>query len=100
VYVAFSPAYTPPGQDASPDPYRFSTQIDTAGSSSLPKLRFASLAHISFEKSRPHGVAEIVYYLQSLKMESLSCDAATRFTRMNPFRRKTAIRFYAKTSNR
>lgn len=64
VHVSFPPAYTPPGLDASPDPYRFSGEIDTVGNTVFSRLRFASLAHITFEKSRQEGIAEIVYYVQ------------------------------------
>jgi len=64
VYVSFPPAYTPPGFDAPPDPYRFSGGIDTVENTSFPRLRFSSLAHITFENSRQAGIAEIVYYVQ------------------------------------
>jgi general secretion pathway protein J len=64
VHVSFPPAYTPPGPDASPDPYRFSGETDAAGNTVFPRLRFASLAHIIFEKSPQEGIAEIVYYAQ------------------------------------
>jgi general secretion pathway protein J len=64
VYVTFPPAYTLPGQDASPDTYRFFGEMETVGGASFSRLRFTSLAHVAFEKSRPEGIAEIVYYVQ------------------------------------
>jgi len=63
-YVTLPPAYTPPHSDALPDSYRFSGDTDIVGGRSFPRLRFTSLAHVPFEKSRQEGIAEIVYYVQ------------------------------------
>jgi len=64
VYVTFPPVFTPPGSDAPTDPYRFSGEMQTVGSTSFSKLQFTSLAHVAFEKSMQEGIAEIVYYVQ------------------------------------
>ncbi|MEW6673900.1 MAG: prepilin-type N-terminal cleavage/methylation domain-containing protein [Thermodesulfobacteriota bacterium] len=64
-YVSLPPAYTPPKSGAAADPYRFSGEIETVGSASFSRLRFASLAHVALEKNTRQGIAEIVYYVQT-----------------------------------
>lgn len=88
VFVSLYPAYTPPGQDATPDPYRFSSEIGAVGNRSFPKLRFASLAHVAFEKSRPEGVAEIVYYVQPGHDEAFTLRRSDTLYPYQPFREK------------
>jgi len=88
VYVSLSGAYTPPGRDAPSDPYRFSGEFDTAGNSSFPKLRFASLAHAAFEKSRSEGVAEIVYYVEPLPNGNFILRRGDKLYPYEPFRKK------------
>jgi hypothetical protein len=60
IYISHPPAYQKPEFDADPDPHRVIGS--TAGDSSLPRLRFASLAHLPLEQSKREGVAQIVYY--------------------------------------
>ena len=60
IYISQPPAYQRPEFDADPDPYRVVGSAE--GGSSLPRLRFASLAHLPLEQSSREGVAQIVYY--------------------------------------
>jgi general secretion pathway protein J len=88
VYVAFPPAYTLPGQDASPDTYRFSGEIDTVGGTAFPRLRFTSLAHVAFEKGRQEGIAEIVYYVQAGDNGTFILRRSDTLYPYQPFREK------------
>ena len=64
LYIAQPPLYKPPKFDDPPDPYRIVGSSDDIGGTSFAKVRFASSAHIPFNKSTKRGVAEIVYYVQ------------------------------------
>ena len=88
VHVAFPPAYTPPGFDASPDPYRFSGETDTVGNTVFSRLRFSSLAHIAFEKSQQEGIAEIVYYVQPGDNGTFILRRSDTLYPYNPFQEK------------
>ena len=64
VHVQLPPAYTQPDIDDPPDPYRIVGDKTYPGTESFPRLRFASLAHVSFEEKVKGGIARIVYYIQ------------------------------------
>jgi general secretion pathway protein J len=64
LYIAQPPLYKPPKFDDPPDPYRIVGSSDDIGGTSFAQLRFASSAHVPFNKSTKRGVAEIVYYVQ------------------------------------
>jgi general secretion pathway protein J len=66
LYVAQPPIYKMPVFDDPPDPYRFVGANTEIGGTSFANLRFASNAHIPFNKSIKGGVAEIVYYVQDV----------------------------------
>jgi general secretion pathway protein J len=66
IHVTQRPIYKPPELDQSPDPYRFVASVqDTGGTGFAKNLRFASRAHVGFEKSSREGIAEIIYYVQA-----------------------------------
>jgi general secretion pathway protein J len=67
IHISRPPEYKLPGMNDAPNPYRFIGEVVYAGQSRFPRLRFASAAHIPFEKSGRDGIAEIVYYVQALK---------------------------------
>ena len=65
LYITQPPLYKPPDFDDPPDPYRIVGSYNEIGGTSFAKIRFASNAHIPFNKSVKGGVAELVYYVQS-----------------------------------
>lgn len=89
-YVTYPPVYPPPDADKTPDPYRFFGETVAVGNTSFPRLRFTSLAHIPFEKSRQEGIAEIVYYVQPGDNETFTLRRADTLYPYKPFREKGA----------
>jgi len=66
IHVTQRPLYKPPELDQPPDPYRIvATAEDTGGTGFAQNLRFASRAHVGFEKSPRKGIAEIIYYVKA-----------------------------------
>ena len=66
VRVSLPPAYRKPDTAFSdPDPLRFTCESDSA--SGIPKLRFASRAHVDLTGEGKAGTAEIVYYAEKDK---------------------------------
>jgi general secretion pathway protein J len=65
IHLTLPPGYSPPVLGEPPDPYRIVGENFDSEGGSLPRLRFTSLAHVSFGGKAEKGVAEIVYYLQS-----------------------------------
>lgn len=57
-------AYSKPGFDDPPDPYRMAGDSDYTGSGSYSRFRFTSLAHVGMGGGIRDGVAEIVYYVR------------------------------------
>lgn len=85
LYVAYPPLFKPPELDSPPDPYRFfGIQSDVAGIS-FAQLRFTSHAHIPFEKSTRHGIAEIVYYIAAKADGQLVLKRSDRLYPYPPF---------------
>lgn len=64
-HVSVPPEYSPPDFNDSADPYRITGDIIHTGNTSFSRLRFTSLAHISFEKNIQNGIAEIIYYVHA-----------------------------------
>lgn len=87
VYVAFPSAYTPE-VGTSPDLYRFAGDTVTIGAAGFPRLRFTSLAHVAFDKSRSEGIAEIVYYVRPGEDGTFSLRRADALYPYEPFREK------------
>jgi general secretion pathway protein J len=65
IFVLERPLYKIPGRDDPPDLYRIQGSVDHLSGEKIAKLRFTSRAHVPIGKSRPEGVAEIVYYIQA-----------------------------------
>lgn len=66
MHISQRPLYKPPEFDQPPDPYRLvATAEETGGTGFAQNIRFASRAHLPFEKSSGKGIVEIVYYFQA-----------------------------------
>lgn len=66
MHINQRPLYKPPEFDQPPDPYRLiATADETGGTGFAQNIRFASRAHLPFEKSDGKGIVEIVYYFQT-----------------------------------
>jgi general secretion pathway protein J len=65
IHVSQRPLYQPPELDQPPDPYRVVTSNRDIGGTGIAEIRFASRAHINFEKTQGSGIAEITYYAQA-----------------------------------
>ena len=64
LYITRPPLFKVPNFDAPPDPYRIVGSYSDVDGTSFALLRFASNAHIPFNRSTKNGIAEIVYYVQ------------------------------------
>lgn len=65
MYAIQPPLYKPPEFDEAPNDFRFVGFSEDSTGTGFARLRFASRAHVRFEKSYRSGIAEIVYYIQS-----------------------------------
>lgn len=65
IHVTLPPGYSPPVLGEPPDLYRIVGEIVNSQGDSFPRLRFTSLAHLSFGGKTEKGIAEIVYYVQA-----------------------------------
>jgi general secretion pathway protein J len=70
IQIAMPPAYRKPNFNSDPDPYRIVGDASSAGSLSFARLRFTSLAHVSFGADTRKGIAEIVYYVQETENDA------------------------------
>lgn len=65
IHITLPPSYSTPVLGEPPDLYRIvGENFDNQGVS-FPRLRFTSLAHVSFGGKTEKGIAEIVYYVQT-----------------------------------
>jgi general secretion pathway protein J len=62
--IAQPPRYTTPEFNSPPDPYRIQGDTEHTGRTDFPRLRFTSLAHVSFQNKPEEDIAEIVYYVR------------------------------------
>jgi general secretion pathway protein J len=67
LYITQAPRYKPPQLDSPLDLHRFVAEEQSEGGETFTQLRFTSLAHISLNQDPIEGVAEIVYYVQSVQ---------------------------------
>lgn len=65
IHLTLPPGYSPPVLGEPPDFYRIVGEIFDVQGDSFPRLRFTSLAHLSFGGKTEKGIAEIVYYVQA-----------------------------------
>ena len=63
LYVSLPPAYSLPGDDDEPDPYRLVGDTTFVSNKSFSRLRFTSLAHVALGTDQRQGIAEIIYYV-------------------------------------
>ncbi len=78
-HVLHYPRYQAPDIVDTPDIYRVvGSDAEGSAGAGVPKLRFASLAHLSFSQQPREGIAEIVYYLQESGRDSVILRRADR----------------------
>ena len=65
IHVTLPPGYSPPVLGEPPELYRIVGDIFDIQGTAFPRLRFTSLAHLSFGGKTEKGIAEIVYYVQA-----------------------------------
>jgi len=65
IHLTLPPGYSPPVLGEPPELYRIVGEIFDIQGVSFPRLRFTSMAHISFGGKTERGIAEIVYYVQA-----------------------------------
>jgi len=65
IHLTLPPGYSPPVLGEPPELYRIVGEIFDIQGVSFPRLRFTSLAHLSFGGRTEKGIAEIVYYVQA-----------------------------------
>jgi general secretion pathway protein J len=69
--VSDYPRYRKPAFNDPPDPYRLVGDTTDVAGSSFGRLRFASLAHLSFNRDPRQGVCRIAYYVDQRDDESI-----------------------------
>lgn len=89
-YVTLYPKYTPPDVDDPPDPYRMVGDSMVIKTEEFPKLRFTSLAHLSFDGKIENGIAEIIYYVQDTQERGFVLRRADNLYPYQPFEEKTS----------
>jgi general secretion pathway protein J len=65
IHLTLPPGYSPPALGEPPEPYRIVGDIFDIQGVAFPRLRFTSLAHLSFGGKLEKGIGEIVYYVQA-----------------------------------
>lgn len=65
IHLSLAPGYSAPGLGDPPELYRIVGEMFDVQGVEFPRLRFTSLAHVSFGEKRQKGIAEIVYYVQA-----------------------------------
>ena len=65
IHLTLPPGYSPPVLGEPPELYRIVGEIFDIQGVSFPRLKFTSLAHLSFGGKTEKGIAEIVYYVQA-----------------------------------
>ncbi len=90
IHVSLPPEYYPPDFNAPPDPYRIVGDTFNVHGTAFPRLRFTSLAHVSFGGKTEGGIAEIVYYVQATEDGNYVLRRADSLYPYQPFEEKTA----------
>ncbi len=90
IHVSLPPEYYPPDFNAPPDPYRIAGDTFNVHGTAFPRLRFTSLAHVSFGGKKEDGIAEIVYYVQATEDGSYVLRRSDSMYPYQPFEEKTA----------
>ena len=61
LHISLPPEYKKPKFNNPPDQHRI---VGDSDDGEFPRLRFTSLAHVSFEESDRDGIAEVLYYVE------------------------------------
>ena len=88
IHVSLPPEYSPPGFDDPPDNYRIVGDTSYSGNNSFSRLRFTSLAHLSFGNKINEGIAEIIYYVQATDDRHYALKRADSLYPYKPFEEK------------
>jgi len=90
IHVSGDPEYEPPEFDDPPDPYRIVGSDDNVEGTRFPKLRFTSLAHVSFRGKIQEGVAEIIYYVKTIDEGHFILKRSDNLLAYQPFEEKAS----------
>jgi general secretion pathway protein J len=90
IHISRYPEYEPPDFDDPPDPYRILGGDDYVEGTRFPRLRFASLAHVSLRGKRQEGVAEVVYYVASVDKDHFILKRSDNLLAYQPFEEKAS----------
>ena len=88
IHVSLPPEYALPDIDDPPDIYRIVSDTVDIESIGFPRLRFTSLAHLSFGGRTENGIAEIVYYIQAASDDNYVLKRADSLYPYQPFEEK------------
>lgn len=88
MHLTLPPKYRKPEFDDDPDPYRVIGESSDPTTGDFPRLRFASLAHIPFDRADYGGIARIVYYVQAAPDDNFQLRRSDMLTPDEPFERK------------
>ncbi len=87
IQVFLPPEYYFDDSDEKSDPYRIEGKNNVFDSKAFSRIRFASLAHISFGKNVQEGIAEIIYYIKpSYEGDSYELKRSDRLYPFKPFK--------------
>jgi general secretion pathway protein J len=85
MHLTLPPKYHKPEMDDEPDPYRVVGETSDPATGDFPRLRFASLAHIPFDRIDHGGIARIVYYVQEASEGNYQLRRSDTLTPEEPF---------------
>lgn len=88
IYVTSQLQYSPPEFDSLPDLFRVTGDTSQLGDGDFARLRFASLAHVSFEERIRQGIARIVYYVLDTEDEGYTLYRSDSLQLDEPFEEK------------
>ena len=85
MHLTLPPKYRKPELDDEPDPYRVIGEASDPTTGDFPRLRFASLAHIPFDRVAHGGIARIVYYVQEASEDNYQLRRSDTLAPDEPF---------------
>jgi len=88
MHLTLLPKYRKPEFDGEPDPYRVVAEASDPTTGNFPRLGFASLAHIPFDRADYGGIARIVYYVQEASEENYQLKRSDTLAPDEPFEAK------------
>jgi general secretion pathway protein J len=90
IHLTPDAAYTPPGTDSDPDPFRIVGETAVGSAGDFPRIRFTSREHIAIGPEPRGGVAEIVYYMVAADDEQYALMRSDRIDFDEPFEENPA----------